>query len=368
MIDEHDLRALLTEAAEAVPPPGGAPQALLDAIEEQAATPKERRPRPRRLTLVAAAAAAVAVVAVGINVSDDDADRVANTTLSSRDGATAEEGALSSETGHLVETQAGGASGGTAGTPAPADRDAAAADEAASGDTGSVGPPTDSAKIIRTGSLDLEVGEGAFQSTVERIRAQAVGLGGYVAEATTSESGDSPSGSITVRVPGDSFDQLLSDVRKLGDVQAVTSKGTDVTAQFTDLEARLKALTATRDRLHTVLAEADVVPDILAVQDRITAVQIEIEQVQGEQKLLEDQTAFGTLAITLGEPGAEIIEAEPQGDGGLGGAWDDARRRFGDNIETIVSWSGSAAVALVVALGALLLVRFGWVGLRRRMV
>ena len=46
------------------------------------------------------------------------------------------------------------------------------------------------------------------------------------------------------------------------------------------------------------------------MQDRITAVQIEIEQVQGEQKLLEDQTEFGTLAITLGEPGAEIIEAE----------------------------------------------------------
>ena len=60
-----------------------------------------------------------------------------------------------------------------------------------------------------------------------------------------------------------------------------------------------------------MLAEADNVADILAVQDRITAVQIEIEQVQGQQKLLEDQTAFGTLAITLGEPGAEIIEVEP---------------------------------------------------------
>ena len=90
---------------------------------------------------------------------------------------------------------------------------------------GSVGQPTDSAKVIRTGSLDLEVRDGAFQSTVDRITAQAVGLGGYIAEATTSESGDSPSGAITVRVPGESFDQLLSDLRKLGDVKAVSVQG-----------------------------------------------------------------------------------------------------------------------------------------------
>jgi len=381
MIDEHDLQALFAEAAESVPPPGRAPQVLLDAIAEQAVAPP--RHRPRRVTMVAAAAAVVALVAVAITVAGDEASRTADQTSAagSEDAGSAMDGGASEQSldpEHTADAMSGGGTtSGTAGSPASspptplasAPSAAVAPPEApTSGDTGSVGQPTDSAKVIRTGSLDLEVREGAFQSTVERITAQTVGLGGYIAEATTSESSDSPSGSITVRVPGDSFDQLLSDLRKLGDVKGVSSKGTDVTAQFTDLEARLKALVATRDRLSTVLAEADNVPDILAVQDRITAVQIEIEQVQGQQQLLEDQTEFGTLAITLGEPGAEIIEAEVAGDGGLGGAWDDARRRFGDNIETIVSWSGSAAVALVIVLGVLLLARLMWIGTRRRMV
>jgi len=141
-----------------------------------------------------------------------------------------------------------------------------------------------------------------------------------------------------------------------------------VTAQFTDLTARLTALQATRDRLATVLSEASNVPDILSVQDRITAVQIEIETVQGQQKLLEDQTSFATLAITLGEPGAEIIDIQTDPDDGLGGAWDDARRRFGDAIEGIVAWSGSAAVVLIVGLLLLGLSRIAWVGVRRRMV
>jgi hypothetical protein len=357
MIDEDDLRTLFAEAAEAVPPPGRAPQALLDAIAQEAEAPK--RPRPRRLAL-AAAAAVVAVMAIGMlgfKTEDNDASS------SFRETGAAISGCGDDSTAYSEDGS--GSDGGVASAPASP---LAPAEGAATGGTGSVGQAADTAKVIRTGSLDLEVREGAFQSTVERITAQTVGLGGYIAEATTSESSDSPSGSITVRVPGESFDQLLTDLRKLGDVKAVASKGTDVTAQFTDLAARETALVATRDRLNAVLAEADTVTDILAVQDRITAVQVEIELVKGQQQLLEDQTAFGTLAITLGEPGAEIIEAERAGDGGLGGAWDDARRRFGDNIETIVSWSGSAAVALAVGLGVLLLVRLVWVGARRRTV
>jgi len=378
MIDEDELRALLSDAAESVPPPGRAPQALLDAIAEQADAPT--RHRPRRLTLVAAAAAVVAVAAIGLSVasvpSTDDSESSGEATdggAASGDeavpGFTAGSAAGSATAGG--DASGGGGTGGEALAPT-ATPDAAAPpaalDAADAGGTVAVGQPTDTAKVIRTGSLDLEVEEGAFQSTVERITSQTIGLGGYIAEATTSESSESPSGSITVRVPGESFDQLLSDLRELGDVKAVTSKGTDVTAQFTDLQARLNALTATRDRLNVVLAEADTVPDILAVQDRITGIQTQIEQLQGQQKLLEDQTAFGTLAITLGEPGAEIIEPERAGDGGLGGAWDDARRRFGDNVETIVSWSGSAAVALAIGLAGLLVFRFVWVAMRRRLV
>ncbi|MGH9275172.1 MAG: DUF4349 domain-containing protein, partial [Acidimicrobiales bacterium] len=232
---------------------------------------------------------------------------------------------------------------------------------------GQPSPPVDSARVIKTGSLDLEVREGAFAGTVDRITAQVIGLGGHIAESTTTESSETPSGSIIVRVPAGSFETLLADLRRVGEVKAFSSKGTDVTAQFTDLAARLTALTATRDRLSAVLSEAGNVPDILAVQDRITGVQVEIEQIQGQQRLLEDQTSFATLAITLGEPGSEIVTVESTNEG-LGQAWDDARRRFGDAVEGIVSWSGSAAVVLIVGLILLALSRAAWVGIRRRMV
>lgn len=260
-------------------------------------------------------------------------------------------------------TGSGAASGGSsagagAPTPSPAARPAPSA----------VAPLPDSARVIRTGSLELEVEARRFDAAVERITSTAVGLGGYVAESTTSESDDVPHGAITLRVPASSFDQLVLEVRKLGDVKAVTSKGTDVTAQFTDLAARLSALSATRDRLFEVLRGARNVGDIIAVQDRITGVQTEIEQLQGQQRLLEDQASFGTLSVTLGEPGAERTEAPPETDEGLGAAWREARRRFGDSLEGLVSWSGSAALVLLVLLVLGVLARLAWVRWRRLLV
>ena len=156
-----------------------------------------------------------------------------------------------------------------------------------------------------------------------------MGLGGYVAESRTSESSDQPSGSLTVRVPVDSYETLLANLRKLGKVGSVTSKGTDVTAQYTDLGARLEALVSTRNQLSAVLAQASTVGDILAVQDRITQVQTQIEQLQGQQQVLADQASMATIAITLGEPGRRPPSPSPtrRASTGLGDGPPALRRR-----------------------------------------
>ena len=154
------------------------------------------------------------------------------------------------------------------------------------------------------------------------------GLGGYVSDTrtTTSEqSGSQASATISVRVPAASFEQLMTETSKLGEVRSTTTSGQDVTAQFTDIEAQLTALTATRDQFLLVLGEAKNVNDILAVQDRITQVQIQIDQLEGQKRLLTDQTSFGTLSVTLLEPGATAAVPPVDDNKDLGDAWRDAR-------------------------------------------
>jgi hypothetical protein len=229
-------------------------------------------------------------------------------------------------------------------------------------------PMVDTARVVKTGSLDLEVRAKAFAPALERITAIAVGLGGYVVESTTTEADKVPRGSITLRVTVGAFEQLVADVRKLGDVKAVTTKGTDVTAQFTDLDARLTALTATRDRLYEVLRAARNIGDIIAVQDRITGVQTEIEQLQGQQRLLNDQASFGTLAVTLAEPGGDQIQATPPRDAGFRHAFAVARHRFADSLQSIIAGTGAAAVPVTILAALAVVGRIVWRRERRRLI
>ena len=116
------------------------------------------------------------------------------------------------------------------------------------------------------------------------------------------------------------------------------------------------------------MGEAKNVPDILAVQDRITQVQVQIDQLTGQKKLLTDQTAYGTLSVSLLEPGATIAVTPVDDNKDLGDAWRDARRNFGDAIENIVGASGTLAV---VFLCGAVLVGAGWFifrASRRRML
>ena len=220
--------------------------------------------------------------------------------------------------------------------------------------------------VVKTGSLVLEVRDGAYAGTVDRIRVTADGLGGYVAESTTNRSEDALSGTITVRVPAAQFDDFLDGLHELGRVESEDVRGADVTAQHTDLEARLASVTATRDRLQTLLGEASNVGDLIMIQDRITGVQTEIEQLQGQLRLLEDQVAMGTLSVSLAEPGAEQVALTTEDDdGGLGGAWDDARRRFGDALEGLLAWSGTLAVLTLLAAAGFAAYRIGVRRLRR---
>lgn len=361
MIDEDALRELLAQAADSAPPPGGPPEDLLEGLaRQQAEVPHPALGRPGRILAVAAAV----VVTLGIGAAllgDEDP----------RSGVAASPGQEDSAIA-LSTTVPGFAEGGSpaleAAPPAAvADADASGGGAADQGTTARESELVDSASVVKTGSMSLEVEEGAYDRSVDLLTTKVAGMGGYVAQSSTSRTDDRPAGSLVLRVPAAQFDQLMADLRKLGTVLSEDSQGVDVGGQVADLDARLSALRATRDKLTTILAEAEGIDETLMVQDRITGVQTQIEQLEGQQRGLQDQVEMSSITVNLGEPGAERIELHAD-ERDLGGAWADARRRFGDGVEDLVAWSGSAALVLLVgAVGALGL-RLAWPRLRRMLL
>ena len=231
--------------------------------------------------------------------------------------------------------------------------------------------PTAQSKVIKTGELDLQVPKGKVGTALDLVTGIATLERGYIANSRTSEGGGSPSGQITMRVPVANFEDTVKRARTL-DIDGVKvlnlqTSGKDVTSKYVDLRARISALKKTRETFLTLLAKASTIGETLAVQQHVTDVQTQIEQLQGQTKVLVNQAALSTLTVTVGQK--FITETTPvHHKSGLHKAVDRSVSRFVHGIEAIIGIIGPLLlVALLVGIGWLV-ARFGYRRLRRRMV
>jgi hypothetical protein len=226
---------------------------------------------------------------------------------------------------------------------------------------------TDSARVVKTGELDLRVAKGRVGATLDRLTALATTQRGYVAQTTTDEGGGSPSGEVTMRVPVGAFERTVSTARGFGKVLSLQTSGQDVTAQYTDLQARIKALTATRETFLTILSKARTIGETLAVQQHITDVQTQIDQLTGQLKVLADQSAMAALTVTVDQV-ARPVAATTHHRSGIAKAVDRSVGRFVRGVEAIIGAIGPILLAVLVVALIWVAARFGYRFVRRQLV
>ena len=222
-------------------------------------------------------------------------------------------------------------------------------------------------RVVKTGSIDIEVKRGSFPAVIDRLGALATGQGGLVAASHASEDASvaAPSGTVTLRVPVGGFETLVAQVRSIGRVLSASSQAQDVTAQFVDLEARIHALEAARQQYVTLLTKANAIGDILNVQQHIADLQGQIEQLQGQQKVLDNQSSLSTLEVRIAEVGSGTRPAPPSSRTGMARAWHQAVHGFAAGAEWIVGASGVALLVLLIFAFVAVVGRVGWHAARR---
>jgi hypothetical protein len=223
-------------------------------------------------------------------------------------------------------------------------------------------------KVVKTGTLQLQVAAGAVPKTVGQLTTEVNGLGGYVASSSESV-GSASTGNLTLRVPVASFDALIAQAKQLGTTMSLATSGQDVTAQYVDLQARINSLQNARSQFEQILARAQSIGDILSVESQISDVQTQLEQLQGQLNVLSDQAAYSTLTVQLSEAGKPApIPPKPKPASGVSKAWSHALHSFAHGAESILAASGGIAL-FVVTLGIILVVmRMAWILIRRRTV
>jgi len=224
-------------------------------------------------------------------------------------------------------------------------------------------------KVIKTGELDLQVTKGKVGHTLDLLSGLASLEHGYIANSRTSEGGFAPSGAITMRVPVAAFDDTVQRARTLTGVKVLglNTSGKDVTSKYVDLKARINALEKTRATFLTLLSRATTIGETLAVQQHITDVQTQIEQLQGQKKVLVNQAALSTLTVTVDQK-VVAQTTKTHHKSGLQKAFDRSVSRFVHGIEAIIGVIGPLLLAALLIALFWFVGRFGYRALRRRMV
>jgi hypothetical protein len=218
---------------------------------------------------------------------------------------------------------------------------------------------TDLSKIVRNGSIALTIPDGSFDARFAQVIAIARAGRGFV---LSSQTEGSSSGSLTIRVPSASFDRTLVRLRALGVPTSSTVTGKDVTNQYVDYRAHLQVLESRRAVLLQLMTEATTIGETIAVENELNDVQLQIDQIEGNLRFLDDQVAKATIDVSLTEQHARSAVVLP-GDienPSLGRALQRAVQGFLAVLATVVVGLGylvPVAILAGVALLAVMLVR-----------
>ncbi len=116
---------------------------------------------------------------------------------------------------------------------------------------------------------------------------------------------------ISMGVPVDQFETAMRRLRGLAlKVLDENASGQDVTAEYVDLQSQLGNLEATRDRIRSFLADATTVEESLRINQELTNIEAQIEQVKGRMNFLSNRSAYSTITVNL-EPQLPDIKPTP---------------------------------------------------------
>ncbi|WKG01495.1 DUF4349 domain-containing protein [Mycolicibacterium sp. HK-90] len=153
--------------------------------------------------------------------------------------------------------------------------------------------------IVKTASMSLTAGDPV--AAADKAASLAADAGGRV--DNRSEDAGSSSGrahiSLVLRVPAGKLEGTLDEFEKLGTVQTVEVRAEDVTAQRVDLDARIKALQTSVDRLLGIMRDARDPEALISAENALSQRQADLDSLRAQRTQLGDQIDYSTVNLDI---------------------------------------------------------------------
>jgi len=141
--------------------------------------------------------------------------------------------------------------------------------------------------IIRSAYLKLAVKEPTM--TPQWAESQCKSLNGYVERTTLN--------SMTLRVPAEQFDTLMSYLRTLGKIKSENINAQDVSGTYKDLTIRLENSQRARARYLELLEQAEDVTSALLVEKELERLNQTIDMLQGSLNEYDDTIRYSRITM-----------------------------------------------------------------------
>ena len=134
-------------------------------------------------------------------------------------------------------------------------------------------------------------------------------------------NGDAGSATLTLRIPAEKLQDVLDDLAELGRADEISTSTSDVTVLVADLDSRIATQRGIIDRLNGMFGQAATIEDLITLETTIAEHQATLEDLEAQQRSVDDQVALSTLSLYLRSEAEAPVQEPMDFLSGLAAGW-----------------------------------------------
>lgn len=205
-------------------------------------------------------------------------------------------------------------------------------------------------KLVRKMSVEAETND--LDALLAELSTKVASLKGYVEKRSVRNGSPTATrryrhADLTIRVPVDMLDAFIEHIQGKTNVVYLTESADDITLRYVATQSRVTALETEQKRLLELLAKAENMTDLLLIEERLTNVRTELEEVTSQMRIFDNMVDYGTIQLTVTEV-QEYTAVEEQS------VWQKIGSGLSENWQNLCDGAEAVFVFLITSLPYLL--------------